>query len=34
MDIIVAMTGALWGIAIGAMLSRLMSLTSKRTALY
>ncbi|QND49829.1 hypothetical protein HB780_30620 [Rhizobium lusitanum] len=34
MDIIVAMTGALWGIAIGAMLSRLVSPNSKRTALY
>jgi hypothetical protein len=34
MDLIVAMTGGLWGLAIGAMLSRLISLTSKRTALY
>ncbi|MBB4568402.1 hypothetical protein [Rhizobium leucaenae] len=34
MDIIVDMSGGLWGIAIGAMLSRLISPTSKRTALY
>lgn len=34
MDIIVAMTAALWGIALGAMLSRLISPASKRTALY
>ncbi|MFT4182307.1 MAG: hypothetical protein QM636_10365 [Rhizobium sp.] len=34
MDIIVAMTAALWGIALGAMLSRLISPTSKRTVLY
>jgi len=34
MDIIVDMAGALWGLAIGAMLSKVISPTSKRTALY
>ncbi|WFU09791.1 hypothetical protein QA646_02675 [Rhizobium sp. CB3090] len=34
MDIIVDMSGGLWGIAIGAVLSKLISPTSKRTALY
>lgn len=34
MDIIADMTGALWGVALGAVLSRLMSPGTKHTALY